>query len=165
MEDKKDVKRERSPSAEGSPLPDDAKTPTPMPSGSPTPPESPSDVSSRCCCSLVFKQGSALGVTPVSGSSSLVIDTSSDEKFVTKLFGDLNLNILGPSGDGKIIIIDDSDNDDEVQEEGTVGAEPTAAPASAADAPARSRVDNSDDQGFDQEADDGDNSGRSAGEP
>jgi hypothetical protein len=38
-------------------------------------------------------------------------------------------------------------------------------PASAADAPAGARVANSDDQGSDQEADGGDNSGHSAGEP
>jgi hypothetical protein len=164
MEDKKDVKRKRSPSTEGSPLPDDAKTSTPVPSGSPPPPGSPSDVSSRCRCSLVFEQGSASGVTLVSGPSSLV-DTSRDEKFTRKLFSDLNRDILGPAGDGKIIIIDDSDDDDEAQEEGTAGAEPTTVTASAADTPVGTRVDNSDDQGSDQEADGGGNSGRSAGEP
>jgi hypothetical protein len=49
-------------------------------------------------------------------------------------FGDLNHDILGPPGDGKIIIIDDSNDDDEVQEEGTADAEPMIVPASAADA-------------------------------
>jgi hypothetical protein len=165
MEDKKGVKRERSPSAEGSPLPDDAKTPTSMPFGSPPPPGSPLDVSSRHPCSSVFEQGNALGVTPVSGPSSLVVDTSRNEEFARKLFGDLNRDLLKPLGDDKIIIIDDSDDDDEAQEEGTAGAEPTAVPASAADAPTGTRVDNSDDQGSDQEADGGDNSGCGAGEP
>jgi hypothetical protein len=165
MEDKKDVKCERSPSAEGSPLLDDAKTPTPVSSRSPPPPGSPSDVSSRRRYSSVFEQGSASGVTPVSGPSSLVVDTSRDEEFARKLFGDLNRDILGPSGDGKIIIIDDSNDDDEVQEEGTAGAEPTTVPAYAADAPVGTRVDNSDDQGSDQEADGGDNNRRSVGEP
>jgi hypothetical protein len=143
MEDKRGVKRERSPSTEESPLPDDAKTPLPVPSGSPPPPGSPSEVSSHCHCSPVFKQCSASGTTPVSGPSSLVVDTSRDEEFARKLFGDLNCDILGPPGDGKIIIIDDSD--DEAQEEGTAGIEPTAVPASVADAPAGARVDNSDD--------------------
>jgi hypothetical protein len=121
MEDKKGVKREHSPSAEGSPLPDDAKTPPPVPSGSPPPPVSPSYVSSRRRCSSVFEKGSASGATLVSGPSSLVVDTSRNEEFARKLFGDLNRDILRPLGDGKIIIIDDSDDsddNDEAQEEG-----------------------------------------------
>jgi hypothetical protein len=165
MEDKKGVKHERSPSAEGSPLSDDAKTPPPVPSGSPPPPGSPSDISLRRCCSPVFEQGSASGATPVSSPSSLVVDTSHDKEFTRKLFGDLNRDILGPPGDGKIIIIDDSDDDDEAQEEGTAGIEPTTVPASTTDALARARVANSDDQGSDQEADGGDDGGRSVGEP
>jgi hypothetical protein len=165
MEDKKGVKCERSPSAEGNPLPDDAKTPPPAPSRSPPPPGPLSEVLSRCHCSLVFEQGSASGMTPVSGPSSLVVDTSRDEEFARKLFGDCNRDILGPPGDNKIIIIDDSDDDDEAQEEGTAGVDPTTVPASAADAPAGTRVDNSDDPGSDQEADGGDNSRRSVSEP
>jgi hypothetical protein len=86
-------------------------------------------------------------------------------EFVRKLFGDLNHDILGLLDDGKIIIIDDSDNDDEAQEEGTAGIEPTTVPASVADAAAGARVDNSDDQGSNQEVNDGDNSRRSADEP
>jgi hypothetical protein len=82
----------------------------------------------------VFEQGSASGMTPLSGPFSLVADTSRDEEFVRKLFGDLNHDILGPPDDGKIIIIDDSDNDDEAQEEGMTGIEPTTVLASVADA-------------------------------
>jgi hypothetical protein len=141
-EDKRGIKCECSPSAEGSPLSDDAKTPPPSPSGSPPPPESPSEVLSCRRCSLVFKQGSASGTTPVSGPSSLIVDTSRDEEFVRKLFDDLNCDILGPPGDDRIIIIDDSD---EAQEEETVGIEPTTFLASAADAPTGGKVDNSDD--------------------
>jgi hypothetical protein len=155
MDDKKGVKRDCSPSVEGNPLPDDAKTPPPAPSGSPPPPGSPSEVLSCRRCSPVFKQGNALGTTPVSGPSSLVVDTSHDEEFARKLLGDLNCDILRPPGDGKIIIIDD---DDEAQEEGMAGIEPTVVPASVVDDPTRARVDNSDDQGSDQEADDGDHS-------
>jgi hypothetical protein len=124
MEDNKGVKHERSPKTEGNPLPDDAKTPTPMPSGSPPPPGSPSDVSSCRCYSSVFEQGGSSGVTLVSGPSLLVVDTSRDEEFTRKLFGDLNRDILGPPGDDKIIIIDDFDDDNEVQEEGTTDIDP-----------------------------------------
>jgi hypothetical protein len=81
----------------------------------------------------------------VSGPSSLAVDTSRDEEFTRKLFIDLNRDILGPPGDGKIIIIDDSDDDDEAQEEGTTHIDPTAVPASAADAPVGTSVANSDD--------------------
>jgi hypothetical protein len=104
MEDKKGVKRERSPSAEGSHLSDDAKIPPPALSGSPPPPGSPSEVSSCCRCPPVFEQGSTSGTTLVSDPSSLVVDTSRDEEFTRKLFCDLNCDILGLPGDGKIII-------------------------------------------------------------
>jgi hypothetical protein len=113
----------------------------------------------------MFEQGSASGTTPVSGPSSLVVDTSRDEEFTRKLFGDLNRDIVGTPGDGKIIIIDDSDDNNKAQEEETADIEPTVVPASAADAPVGERVDHSDDQGSDQEADGGNNSGHSASEP
>jgi hypothetical protein len=145
MEDKKGIKHECSPSAEGSPLPDDAKTPIPVPSGSPPPSGSPLDVSSHRRRSSVFEQGGASGATPVSIPSSLVVDTSRDEEFVRKLFGDLNRDILGPPGDSKIIIIAESDDDDEAQEEGMTGIDPTTVLASVADAPAGTSVTNSDD--------------------
>jgi hypothetical protein len=101
----------------------------------------------------------------VSGSSLLVVDTSRDGEFTRKFFGDLNRDILGPSGDGKIIIIDNSDNDDEAQEEGTTDIDPTAVPASAAEAPAGTSVTNSDVQGSEQEVDGGSDSEHSAGAP
>jgi hypothetical protein len=59
-----------------------------------------------------------------------VADTSRDEEFVRKLFGDLNRDILGPPSDGKIIVISDSDDKDETHEDAAVNAE--AAPPSAA---------------------------------
>jgi hypothetical protein len=145
MEDKKGIKCECSPSAEGSPLPDDVKTPPPVPSGSPPPPESPLEISSCHRRSPVFEQGSASGTTPVSDPCLLVVDTSRDEEFARKPFGNLNCDIIRLHGDSKIIIIDDSGDDDEAQEEGTTGIEPTAVPASTADAPAGARVANSDD--------------------
>jgi hypothetical protein len=69
------------------------------------------------------------------------------------------------SGDGKIIIIDDSDDDEEEQEEGTTDIDPTAVPASAADAPVGISVTNSDAQGSGQEVDGGSDSERSASVP
>jgi hypothetical protein len=44
----------------------------------------------------------------------LITNTSRDAEFAKKLFGDLNRDILGPVGDGKIIILDDSDEEKEV---------------------------------------------------
>jgi hypothetical protein len=163
MEDKKGVKCECSPSTEGSPLPNDAKTLTPVSSRSLPPPGSPSDVSSHRRCSSVFEQGGALGATPVSSVSSLVVDTSRDEEFARKLFGELNRDILGPPGDDKIIIIDDFDNDDAVQDEGVIDIDPAVIPASAADAPAGTSVPNSDAQGSEQEVDGGSDSECSVG--
>jgi hypothetical protein len=111
----------------------------------------------------VFEQGGASGATPVSGVSSLVVDTSRDEEFGRKLFGELNRDILRPPGDGKIIII--ADSDDTAQEEGTTDIDPTAVPASAADAPVGTSVTNSDAQGSEQEVDGGNDSERSADAP
>jgi hypothetical protein len=104
MEDKKGVKRERSPSAEGSHMSDDAKIPPPALSGSPPPLGSPSEVSLCRRYPPVFEQGSTSGTTLVSDPYSLVVDTSRNEEFTRKLFGDLNYDILGLPGDGKIII-------------------------------------------------------------
>jgi hypothetical protein len=59
-----------------------------------------------------------------------VTDTSRDEEFARKLFGDLNRDILGPPGDGKIIVLSDSDDDDETREDTAINTE--AAPPSAA---------------------------------
>jgi hypothetical protein len=165
MEDKRGTNRECSPSAKGSPLLDDAETPPPVPSGSPPPLGSPSVASSRRPLSLVFEQGNASRKIPLLEPSSFIVDTSRDEKIARKLFGDLNRDILGPHSDGKIIILDDSDDDDEAQEETTIEIESTVAPASVDDAPTEARIDNSDDQGPEQEADGGDNSGHSIGDP
>jgi hypothetical protein len=165
MEDKRGTKREHSPSTEGSPLPDNAETPPPVPSGSPPPPGSPSVASSHRPCSLVFKQSNASGKSQMLDSSSFIADTSRDEEIVRKLFGDLNRDIIGPPGDGKIIIIDDSDDDGEAQEETTIEIESTTAPASADDAPVEAMIDNSDDQESNKDVDGRDPSGHSAGNP
>jgi hypothetical protein len=65
-----------------------------------------------------------------SGEEDSVADTSRDEEFTRKLFGDLNRDILGPPGDDKIIVLNDSNDDDETHEDAAVNVE--AAPPSAA---------------------------------
>jgi hypothetical protein len=123
----------------------------------------------------MFEQGNTSGKTLMIDPSSFIVDTSRDAELARKLFSDLNHDILGPPGDDKIIILNDSDDDIEAQEEKIVDIESTATPASADptlsaptsanDAPAGAMIDNSDDQGPDQEADGGDGGRRSAGEP
>jgi hypothetical protein len=146
-------------------LSNDVETPPPAPSGSPPPLGSPSVVSSRCPYSPVFKQGNAFEKTPMIEPSSFFVDTSRDEELARNFFGNLNRDILGPPGDDKIIVLDNSDDDDEAQEEKSTGIESTTAPASTDDALTEAKIGNSDDQGPDQEADGGDNSGRSVDDP
>jgi hypothetical protein len=116
-------------------LPDDAETSPSAPSESLPPLRSPAVVLSRRPCSPVFEQGIASEKTPMIDPSSFIVDTSRDEKLARKLFGDLNRDILMPPGDGKIIVLDYSNDDDEAQEEKIVGIESMTAPASANDAP------------------------------
>jgi hypothetical protein len=181
MEDKRCIKRERSPPTEGSPSPSDAKTPPPVPSGSPPPPGSTSEISSHCPCSPVFEQGGSSGKVPMidlslsSDEENFIADTSHDAEFAKKLFGDLNCDILGPPNDSKVIVLDDSNENKEAQEEKTAGTEPAAtstvvnlasiASADADDAPAGAKNDNTNDHGPDQEAGGGNCSGGSAGKP
>jgi hypothetical protein len=59
-------------------------------------------------------------LTLSSSEEDSVADTSRDEEFARKLFGDLNRDILGPPGDGKIIVISDSNDEDETHEDTTI---------------------------------------------
>jgi hypothetical protein len=90
-----------------------------------------------------------------------VADTSRDEEFARKLFGDLNRDILGPPDDGKLIIISDSDDEDETHEDAAGNAE--AAPPSAvnsADSPTTaSDIDETPDGVSDDNTDGGDEAG------
>jgi hypothetical protein len=90
-----------------------------------------------------------------------IADTSRDEEFARKLYGDLNRDILGPLGDGKIIVISDSDDEDKTHEDAAVNAE--AAPPSGAnsvDSPtSTSDVDETPDGVSDDNADGGDEAG------
>jgi hypothetical protein len=64
-----------------------------------------------------------------SDEKNFIADTSRDVEFARKLFGDLNRDILGPPGDGKVIIIDDSDEEKEAPKEKTVDTKLTATSA------------------------------------
>jgi hypothetical protein len=93
-----------------------------------------------------------------SGEEDSVADTSRDEELVRKLFSDLNRDILGPPGDGKIIVLSDSDDEDETPEDTAEAAPPSAAnstdsPTSAPDA------DETPDGVSDDNADGGDEAG------
>jgi hypothetical protein len=130
----------------------------------------------------VFEQGGPSKKVPVvdlsssSNEEGLIPDTSQDMEFVKKLSGDLNLDVLGPPGDGKMIILSDSNEEEEdVREEKTTDAK--AAPSSAArssistasvgadDAPVGVQDDNSDDCTPDREADGGNGSSDDASVP
>jgi hypothetical protein len=135
MEDKRDTKHARFSSKEGSPSPDSAKTPSSAPSGSPLPLTSPSEVSSCCPRSLVWKQGGSSRKTLVVDLSSssdekdLITNVSQDEDLPLRLFGDLNRDILGSPGDGKIIILSDSNEEEKMYEKKVIDVE--AVPSSA----------------------------------
>jgi hypothetical protein len=129
----------------------------------------------------VFEQGNAsekipmIDISSSSDEENFIIGTSRNAKLTKKLFGNLNRDILGPPDDGKIIILIDSDEENKAPEEKTAGIESTtasasadptsSAPTSADNAPAGAKIDNSEDQGPDQEADGGDDGGCSTGEP
>jgi hypothetical protein len=169
MEDKKNLKRPRSPSNEGFSSPSKASTPPPSRSGSPPSTQSPPATSSRRLCLPLCEQGGPSEPVPVvdltlsSGEEDSVADTSRVEEFTRKLFGDLNRDILGPPGDGKIIVKSDSDDEDETHEDTAVNAE--AAPPSTANS-ADSPTSASDaDKTPDGVSDDNANGGDEAGSP
>jgi hypothetical protein len=134
MEDKKNLKRPRSPSNERSSSPSKASTPLSSRSGSPPPIQSSPETSSRCLCLPPCEQGGPSEPVPIVdlasslGEEDFFVDTSRDEELARKLFGDLNRDILGPPDDGKIIVLSDSDDENEAQEDAAANAE--AAPPS-----------------------------------
>jgi hypothetical protein len=83
----------------------------------------------------VFEQGGPSGNIPVidlsssSGEENFIVDATRHFEFAQKVFGELNRDVLGPPGDGRVIILDDSEEEEEVHEEDTVN---TAATPSAA---------------------------------
>jgi hypothetical protein len=63
-----------------------------------------------------------LDLSSSSDEENLIPDTSRDEEFAKRLFGDVNRGLLGSPGDDKVIILSDSDEEEEVREEDTVDA-------------------------------------------
>jgi hypothetical protein len=135
MEDKRGTKHSHSPSKEGSSSPSGGLTPPSVLSGSPPPLGSPSEISSCRPCSPVFEQGGTSKKAPVVDLSSssdvegLIPDTSHDEEFTRRIFGDINCDVLRLLSDGNIIILSDSNEEEEVREEDVVDAK--VAPSSA----------------------------------
>jgi hypothetical protein len=115
MDDKRGTKSSCSPTKVGSSSPSRGSTPPLVLSGSLPPPGSPSEISSRHPSSPVFQQGGPSEKDPVVDLSSssdeegLIPDTSRDEEIARRLFGNLNRAVLGPPGDGKVIILSDFD--------------------------------------------------------
>jgi hypothetical protein len=132
MEDKRGTKCSRSPSKEGSSSSSGSSTALPVLSGSPPPLGSPSEISSHHPCSPMFEQGGPSEKVPMVDLSSsldeegLIHDTSRDEEFARRLFGDLNCGVLGSPDDNKVIILIDSDEEEEVCEEDIVNAKNVA---------------------------------------
>jgi hypothetical protein len=98
-----------------------------------------------------------------SGEEDFFADTSRDEELARKLFGDLNRDILGPSGDGKIIVLSDSDDEDEAHEDAAVNAE--AAPPFAVNSPVTPASVSDADETLDGLQDDSSDGGDEAGSP
>jgi hypothetical protein len=71
-------------------------------------------------------------------------DTLWDEEFVRRLFDDLNRGLLGLPGDSNIIVLSDSDEDEEVHEEDAVDAKAMPPSAVSSLAPTVSTVDTDD---------------------
>jgi hypothetical protein len=96
------------------------------------------EVSSYRLCSPVFEQGGPsekiLMVDLSSDEEDLFPDTSSEEDFAKSLFGNLNCGLLGQPSDGSVIIINDSDEEEEAREEDAADAD--AAPSSTMKSPA-----------------------------
>ena len=98
-----------------------------------------------------------------SGEEDFFVDTSRSEELARKLFGDLNRDILGPPGDGKIIVLSDSDDEDEAHEDDAVNTE--AAPPSTVNSPATPASAADADEAPDGVQDDSSDGGDEAGSP
>jgi hypothetical protein len=83
----------------------------------------------------VFEHGGSSRKAPMldlyssSDEENFIADTSHNAELAKKLFGDLNHDILGPPGDGKVIILDDFDEENEAPNGKTVGTELAATSA------------------------------------
>jgi hypothetical protein len=183
MEDNRGIKRSHSHSKEGSPSPSSVPTPPPAPSGLPPPLGSPPEVSLCCPRSSMFEQGGpsekvlVVDLSSSSNEEGLIPDTSRDEEFTRKLFGDLNCDVLSPPDDGNIIIIlNDSDEEEEVHEGDAADTKaapssvvrsptPTTSATDADEDPKGMQDDNSDGLALDRERGDDCSGGDKAGLP
>jgi hypothetical protein len=95
-----------------------------------------------------------------SDEENFIVDTSRNTELTKKISGNLNCDILRLPSDNKIIILDDSNEENEAQEEKTIDIK-----SMAAFAPTGANIYNSDDQELNQEADGSDCGGCSTGEP
>jgi hypothetical protein len=106
----------------------------------------------------------------------LIPDTSWDEEFTKKIFSDLNRDVLGPPDDGNIIILTDSDEEEDVRKEDVTNIEvmpsstarilaSTTSTADTDEAPRGVQDDNSGNRTPDSEADGGSNGGDEADSP
>jgi hypothetical protein len=77
-----------------------------------------------------------------SDEENFIVDTSHDTEFTRKLFGDLNRDILGLPGDGKVIILDESNEKNEASDEKTAGTKLAATSAAVNPASTASAVAN-----------------------
>jgi hydrogenase maturation factor len=111
-----------------------------------------------------------------SDKKGLIPDTLRDAEFTRKLFSDLNCDVLGTPSEGKILILNDSDEEEDVREEITADAD--GAPSSVVGIPTSTasttdteealkgvQDDNTDDQAPDQEAYGGNNGRDEASSP
>jgi hypothetical protein len=129
MEDKRRTKRSRSTSKEGSSSSSGGSTPPSVLSGSSPPLGSPLEISSHRPCSSVFEQGDPfekvlmVDLSSSSDEEGLIPDTSHDEEFARRLFGDMNRDVLRPLGNIKVIILSDLDEEEEVPKEDVTDTE------------------------------------------
>jgi hypothetical protein len=67
----------------------------------------------RCLSKEASGKAPVIYLSSSSDEEDLIAATSHDFEFTQRLFGELNRTVLGPPGDGKVIIIDDSDEEKE----------------------------------------------------
>jgi hypothetical protein len=112
------------------------------------------------------------GQSILSKEEDVIPDTSWDEEITQKLFGGLNCGLLGSLGDGHIIILSDSDEEEEVREGDHIDVEAASsfdrsslAPTTVADDDALNEVQDGSSGGgtLDQALDDSNDSGAEAG--
>jgi hypothetical protein len=98
MEDKRGTKRSHSSVSGSSSSPSNASTLPPYRFGSPPPPASPPEVSSHRPMSTMYEHGgpsNEISVVDLSSEDDIFPNTSWDEEFARRLFGDLNYELLG----------------------------------------------------------------------